>query len=237
LNDSIRRKFKGNDGIPSKTIDSLMVNGIVKYTKDTLLRQMVLTEFINHSFFRSDISIFEGYRQVADSIITLPFLKEPLLKEYKNLKNSLENPQLTSDQIISESKNLSIKEIMETIRSSNKGKVIYLDLWATWCAPCISEFPHSQDLRNTMDNNKVTFVYVCTDSEEKQWLSVIDKYGLEGQHYFLDKEQSSDLSELLNVKGIPFYVIFDKDGNIENKGNHLRPSSGAKEKILALLEE
>jgi len=53
-----------------------------------------------------------------------------------------------------------VKDIMEEIRSVNMEKVIYIDVWARWCGPCISEFPYSRALQHKLKNEAVSFVYI-----------------------------------------------------------------------------
>lgn len=57
-----------------------------------------------------------------------------------------------------------------------------------------------------------------------------------GKHYFLSKNESDELSEILDIKGYPNYVLIDKNGIIVDKGSHLRPNE-TKQKILELEKE
>ncbi|MDQ2657294.1 MAG: TlpA family protein disulfide reductase, partial [Bacteroidota bacterium] len=49
-----------------------------------------------------------------------------------------------------------------------KGKVIFLNLWATWCGPCRVEMPSIQNLYNSVDKEKVVFIMLSLDQEEQQ---------------------------------------------------------------------
>ena len=112
---------------------------------------------------------------------------------------------------------------MDSILSVNKGKVIYIDCWATWCGPCKAEMPNSKVLMKQMAGKEVTFVYICIDSPEKLWKSNLSELQLEGQHYFLSDKQSNDFKKLFNVNGVPFYFLIDKNGLFVESGTHLRP--------------
>ncbi len=83
---------------------------------------------------------------------------------------------------------------------------------------------------------EVEFVYLCFDSEEKIWKAILAKFKLEGQQYFLDKQQSTDIKKALGINSFPFYFLMDKEGTITEKGSHLRPEY-AKEKILTLIKK
>lgn len=128
-----------------------------------------------------------------------------------------------------------IQEIMEDILQSNKGKVIYVDFWATWCAPCLSEFPNSKRIEADFQNKNVSFVYLCLDSDQDKYKATVSSYDLGGQHYFLSAKQSGSIRDLFKVSGIPFYLLIDRDGTILETGNHLRPLT-AKDKINTLFQ-
>lgn len=231
------QKYKLNNGyiaVPRNVMDSLMVFGIIKNTPDSLLKQMVLTELIRQNFDNSDIKLFEKYRDLIESNIKEPFLIEPLLEKYNQTKERLENPQIASGAMLKKIANSSAKEIMDRIIQSNKGKVIYLDCWATWCGPCRSEMPNSKELMKKMTGKDVAFVYLCIDSEEKLWKASLAEMQLTGQHYFLTNEQSTDIRKVFEVNGIPHYFLIDKKGIIVEKGSHLRPDAveGKIEKLL-----
>ena len=124
--------------------------------------------------------------------------------------------------------------MINNIRSDNKGKIIYIDCWGTWCGPCRAEMPHSKKLMDELKDKNICFIYLCVDSDEKQWKASLAEFNLGGQHYFLSKQQSSDLKEIFEIQGIPYYILIDKTGTIVEKGSHLRPLS-VKEKIIGLL--
>jgi len=219
----------------SEIRDSLRILGIIKYTPGDLAKQLVLTEEFHLNFDKSEIDLFEKNKDIAELHIKEPFLIEPIIERYQTIKSQIENPQITSDVILRKLENSSAKQIMDSIMISNKGKVIYIDFWATWCGPCMAEFPNSKALMKQMDNKDVSFIFLCLDSKEKIWKAKLDELNLSGQHYFLSKKQSDDIREAFEISGIPYYILVDKNGMIHEKGNHLIPKI-AKEKINKLLQ-
>ena len=216
--------------------DSLSVYGVIKHTPDPLLRQMVLTELITQQFNSTVIRVFEKYEDLLKSTITEPFLIEPLLKHYTQIKEQLENPKVASDAMLKTLSNSSAQHIMDSIVFSNKDKVIYLDCWATWCGPCLEEMPNSKILMEKMGDKDVAFVFLCLDSEEKAWKATLAKLQLPGQHYLLTRKQSSDIQKTFEIGAIPYYALINKEGTILEKGSHLRPGI-VEGKIKKLLEE
>lgn len=221
---------------PAKIADSISIHSIIKHTKDDLLKQLSLVQLFESEFKKSEIDLLENYRYLVDSLITKPYLKEPLMVHYKQIKANIDRPDLKSATILKEISNSSSRQIMDSVILKNKGKIIYIDCWATWCGPCLSEMPNSKELMKKMKGRDVAFVYMCLDSEEKQWKAHLAEMQLTGQQYFLTKEQSTDIRKVYEINGIPHYILIDKKGIIVEKGSHLRPNN-VENKIDKLLKE
>ena len=69
------------------------------------------------------------------------------------------------------------------IMKKYKGKVVYVDFWATWCPPCKSQMPHSLKLEHDLKDKDIKFVYICIDSPEKDRLTYLSKNKFLGDHY------------------------------------------------------
>ncbi|RZA00477.1 MAG: hypothetical protein EOP47_13865 [Sphingobacteriaceae bacterium] len=117
-----------------------------------------------------------------------------------------------------------------------KGKVVYLDIWGTWCGPCKSEIMlYSAQLKTKFANNKdIVFLYLEMDQGQagsvEKWKEFVNMHNVAGTHVRIDKTIMDNLwIELLGSRDVPrmfpTYVIFDRDGNVSNK-NANRPSAG-----------
>lgn len=110
-----------------------------------------------------------------------------------------------------------------------KGKVIYLDVWATWCGPCLAEFPSSKELKKEYEEEEnLVFMYVSIDeeSDHQKWLDFLEKDPeFKGVHLFADGAWRSKIAEDYMIKGIPRYMLIDHEGKVANS-NAPRPSSG-----------
>lgn len=221
---------------PVDIMDSIEVYRIIKYTPDTLLRQILLTNKFSDDFRDySEIECFEKYQNIVEKYINLPFLKRPLYEQYNQLKERLANPQYIAD-IMTGTDEYSTQQLIDSILKINTGKIIYIDCWATWCGPCKAEMPNSKKLMTELKNESVAFVYLCLKSQEKIWKENLSQLEIGGQHYLLNTEQSNTLYKAFDIQGIPFYILLNKNGQIVEKGSHLRPDV-TKEKIEVLLNE
>lgn len=112
--------------------------------------------------------------------------------------------------------------------SSFKGKYIYIDFWATWCGPCMYESPYFEALAKKIGNDEIVFIPVSTDTSQKTWLNYLSKNKKELIQY-----NSNDpvLTEKWNIRGIPRFILIDKDFNIIDS-NAPKPSEAKTEEIL-----
>ncbi|MFA5419110.1 MAG: TlpA disulfide reductase family protein [Bacteroidales bacterium] len=110
------------------------------------------------------------------------------------------------------------------ILAKYKGKVIYLDFWASWCGPCRGEMPHSANMKKQLAGKDVVFVYISSDQDAAKWEGMIKQLQITGEHYLTNQKAYQEYNQLLNVKTIPRYVIIDREGQIVNS-NAPRPSN------------
>jgi len=145
------------------------------------------------------------------------FITHPVLRTYLNTQyeNILEDSSL-AQQHNPESKALhdQPQTFFSHLAHKHQGKVMYIDIWATWCAPCIRQFPYAAMLHDSLQNTPVAFVYICLDPDPTRWKDIIDRFNLKGDHYYFDTEQSTLLKDYLGFAGVPRYVLFDRKGHI-----------------------
>jgi thiol-disulfide isomerase/thioredoxin len=111
-----------------------------------------------------------------------------------------------------------------------KGKVVYLDMWGTWCGPCKDELRYNPALKEQFKGKDVAFVYLDMDDDAKdaQWREFIKVNGMTGLHI---RKNSQDMETFWNellpkgdgIRSYPTYFIFDKNGKLV-KAKAKRPS-------------
>lgn len=96
-----------------------------------------------------------------------------------------------------------------------KGKVIFLNMWATWCAPCIAEMPSIQELYKNYENNpEVVFALISFDKDPEKAKNFIHKKGFTMPIYFPNETQ---IPKVYESRGIPTTFVIDKEGYIAYK--------------------
>ena len=115
--------------------------------------------------------------------------------------------------------------------SDFKGKVVLVDVWATWCGPCRGEIPHLKKLEEEMHGKDVVFLGVSVDEvkDKQKWLDFIEKEGLKGVQVLAGGW--SKITKDYKINGIPRFMVFDRKGNIVSV-DAPRPSNPALKKML-----
>ena len=214
--------------------DSIFLQTISEYTPDPQFREIAITQYLNDNLSGLKLEAYERNLDFIEANVKQPFLIEPLRKRYSVVSrkvNELPIPENAWIQNISDSSNAFINKVI----SDNKGRIIYIDIWATWCRPCLEQFPYSKKLQNGLTD--VTFVYMCIESDRTAFENTIKRFQLGGQHYFLNNRQSTAFRRELNIDGIPHYLLIDRNGKVINANFELQPSSDqTKRKLEDLLE-
>lgn len=112
-----------------------------------------------------------------------------------------------------------------------RGKWVYVDLWASWCVPCIKEVPHLKRLEAELEGLNVAFVSISIDSNRDAWKKKMAQLDLHGYQLINDDES---LGKALNVNAIPRFLIYDPEGRLNND-NAPRPSDTRTKPLLEKL--
>ena len=103
-----------------------------------------------------------------------------------------------------------------------RGYIVYIDIWATWCLPCIKEFPDTKQLMQKFEGQKVKFVGISQDRNKASWEKMVKEESLGGTQLIADREDQFFTD--YQVSGIPRYILLDTEGNILD-ANAKRPSN------------
>lgn len=117
-----------------------------------------------------------------------------------------------------------------------KGKYVYIDVWATWCAPCRAEIPFLKKIEEKYHGKNIEFVSISVDMDKdhEKWQKFVSDKNLGGIQLFADKNWTSDFIKAFGINSIPRFLLIDPDGNVVN-ANADRPSSSELDKVLSEL--
>lgn len=114
----------------------------------------------------------------------------------------------------------------QDILDKYKGKVVYIDFWASWCGPCKKQMPYSAKIKKQLDGKDVVFLYISSDRNENAWRNAVAAMNIKGENYRTSAKVWNEYNDLFDVKYIPRYVLIDKNGQVIND-NAKRPSDPA----------
>lgn len=124
----------------------------------------------------------------------------------------------------------------EVSLSQFRGKLLYIDVWATWCGPCIAEHPHWEKMREDYKNREITFAAISIDQSREEWVKYLQEKKLTGEHWFAENEWLSDMTTYFMIRGIPRFILIDREGKIID-ASAPRPSGEIRKLIDKYLAE
>lgn len=210
---------------------TLLMRFLKKVTSNRILHQMLVTHFYNQMLEANDSERFEKHFKDFNETVTYPLLKLNIRDRYIARKAYKQNPRTLSDAILHadrprEGQDASVKEnmglkLLRDIIAENEDKVIYITIAATWCPGSRYEVPFQQELAEDYRNKPLRVVNLYLDNSSDG----TNPFATDIETYHLTDEQRLGLDPILHTgRGIPFYILIDKDGVIVDFGEHLRPS-------------
>ncbi|SKC64545.1 Redoxin [Bacteroidales bacterium WCE2004] len=103
---------------------------------------------------------------------------------------------------------------LEKLLERYRGKVVYVDFWASWCGPCVGQFPAARELHKRMAGKDVVYIFISSDTSRKSWQEVVRKHSdlLAGSYRILDVD--ADFLKEIRLERIPRYLIYGRDGKL-----------------------
>ena len=99
--------------------------------------------------------------------------------------------------------------------SNYKGKVVVLDIWATWCGPCKAMIPHEREMNEKLKGKPFAFISISGDDSKETLTSFLEKEKMPWVHWFADRK---GILKDWNIRFYPTMYILDHKGVIRAKG-------------------
>lgn len=232
IKEKFARKFapgtNNNSSADSRIIfDSVLnSNNIPDFTKKHLLYNN-LREIIKNYSSEDFSAYYDKFKGVVTDSTLINYINEKYLVDFSSSKTETKNVLFST----LEKEKLQLDNLLK----DNEGKLIYVDFWASWCAPCRAAMSNSKVLREKFSDRGVVFLYISIDSDLHEWINASKEEGLLNykNNLIALNYPEAELYRNITLRTIPRYLIYDKRGILAYK-NAPAPNS---EQIENLLEK
>ena len=228
-----RIDFLANSYTYKKLADSLKNENKIKLV---VIEKEITNRYIkDYQNYASTYAMIKGAKTTAEVTAAYqqyiahssnPLRKKEIQTVYNNLQETQKNTLAPDFNYTDPSgKLISLKSL--------RGKYVYIDIWATWCAPCIAEIPGLKKLEEAYSTNNIQFVSLSVDTQadKEKWLAFVKDNQLKGIQVMADLDFKSEFIKKFGVTSIPRFLLIGPDGEIiENDAK--RPADAALKKQL-----
>lgn len=118
--------------------------------------------------------------------------------------------------------------------SDFRGKMIFVDFWASWCAPCKAQIPYQKELEKLYAGKDIVFLGVSLDRSKEAWLKAVKEEDLHGYILHAEGNFKNEFPAAYGIESIPRYMLIDAEGNMISD-NMMKPQN--KKEIMGIIDE
>lgn len=198
---------------------------------ESAMANIIWEDYVNERNTTGIPELYDRFVSLYPESALLPLLEKAVTK------NKLFNRVAFSDDIhFIESDSL---QTLKEITSLFPGKVIFLDIWATWCSPCRKSFAYVEPLQQYAKENDVVLLYITIDqqSDKDKWQKMANYYDLKGEHLIVNKILDQDIRKIFGNNGI---LAIPRCAIVNTKGDLQFPKASSPEdmdKLIVQLKE
>ena len=195
-------------------IDSALTNEGNKHS----LYNTLTTMFFMYEPSDSDITAFRT--AIAPQLAKAPFIAQDIERRLAERANQIKD----GDALPSDPTLIARDGTRTTLNEVIRGKVAYIDFWATWCAPCCREIPYFEAVwKQYKSDPRIVFVSISQDDNVSAWQAKVDKDQPGWPNYIFEKISGRQFLDRMGINAIPRFIIVGRDGRIIHV-NAARPS-------------
>ncbi len=121
---------------------------------------------------------------------------------------------------------------LEEVLKANKGKVVMINFFATWCPPCREEIPSLIRIRKDIGDDKLVLIGASVDEDD----SALRAYTAKTRFNYPVKKAGIDLVRAAGVSGIPHMLVFDGKGEVVGNASGLVPEKDLRDFLQSHME-
>lgn len=189
-------------------------NNLQGRVQEVAMANVILEDASNESYSTGMPALFDQFKELHPSSLLMPALDEAVQKniEFNNIEIPDDVHLLNTDSV------RSFKEIADRYL----GKVIFVDIWATWCSPCRQSFAHVKPLQQYAKENDIVLLYISVDrpTDAELWKKLAAYYDLKGEHVLINEFFKMDIYNTFGNNGalyLPHCAIINKKGELQFK--------------------
>lgn len=157
----------------------------------------------------------------SNIIKSMPLLDDPNLSQLYDQKRqevvakiSIEKEGLPKNIHYLELAKVAPEQTLQYLLDRYEGKTIFLDLWATWCAPCRQSHKEMEPVKQELKNKNIVYVYITSPASSlDEWKEIAKT--ISGEHYYLSHDQFKELGRhYKSGTSVPVYVIYNPNGEL-----------------------
>nr|WP_068893416.1 TlpA disulfide reductase family protein [Pedobacter panaciterrae] len=189
--------------------------GKMKFLLKTASNNRIIDEELNQSIVYH-LSI-RGWNPELDKVIVSTIEKTSNPEAKKNLIDLREKYSKISKNSVAPDFSIPDASGKQVKLSDFRGKIVAIDVWATWCVPCMHSLPYFLNLRDKYkDNQNIVFMSISTDNDQSKskWLKFLKSKNMNGVDLHAGDKSASAFEKAYNITGIPRYILIDANGKI-----------------------
>lgn len=182
---------------------------------NNLIKNPYVNEYHNYIYSNGGINRTKDSVQVTD--IYKSFIVKAKNPAYINdVEKSYQNFKGRATKSVAPDFNYPNEDGKMVSLKSLKGKYVYIDIWATWCVPCIAEIPALKKLEEQYRGKNIQFVSISVDniSDKMKWVNYVKENNLQGLQLMADNSINSAFMKTFAVSTIPRFLLIGPDGAI-----------------------